>query len=1019
MKTRFLIHSLPALLLFFTQINLVTGQGSNDTIRGMEQYQTGKNSIDRLPVRYVHDLFNLEPSLCRLSYSGAYYSDGFALTDDFTWLDGVPVKFADDLPILLLGSMEYHPFGSYFHSNSSLSGMCSLETLEPADSLITWADGNFSIVRGQVNDLDLQFLISGPILTGKNRIKLGYEVASRIFSNKDSYPFYIRKDQVSGDYAGYLAVEPLRPTGMGYGSYENAEFTLGSETDNEGMDSGTPKDGFSIFGKITLDLPKSLKIDIGTYDVSKNELIPVYENYFFNPDRNPKRSSFYTNNYLKVSGQRDLGDGSGLRFQFLGSYSMLKDETFDPEHGDHFFEYGYVGSFDSYMRPTFEYGSAMVNGTYYPEVWVLNSWDYSEGVDFVPGYLNPLTSAYTSAYYSMFEGAPEGHYQNLEQVNLGGGILNGQIPDQVYGLWNNMGTVYDGYEKNDERKIRLVAEGEYAFGKNLLQFGIQYDRANYSSYSLDPVALWSVLRSNTNFHLCELDLEHPVLHPGEVLDSVFYYRMYQGDLQYASDITLRESLGLNVEGIDFIETDSYSYENQSISYYDRNGVQHTVTLNENVFTLDLFTPEDLVWATNLSYYGFDHTGDRNSKNIEFNDFFNRDDSGSLGMGVGSYAPQVYNAFVNFHTERHKWSLDAGLRLDVFHSGQCILMDPDMLTLAHPEAAQITVDDFQESPVKFNILPQVDFRYRPVEAVGIGLTYHAVLQYPEPDQIFSNPATYYFFYEGLPLSILPNGGLQPERSDQVRLELRYSPVKSLVLSAEPFGFFYTGLIGKVYRPEAFRAYVTYENSEEIVVSYGIDLSAQHRIPGTSGFIYGVTYHLLINSNDNFKRSASYHLPKHVFKGQLVYNTGSGRDYRGPSGKMAYHLFESLGASLLMHYHAEVGYVADYEQREVRGEVPKAMLFDLKMEKGFHLAKGRTYLGFYCIIQNLFDARVVYQVYPATGEPDDDGFLSAPENQAIISEALSEESFRYLYSQYINDPSNYGLPRQVVFGVNLRL
>ena len=91
-------------------------------------------------------------------------------------------------------------------------------------------------------------------------------------------------------------------------------------------------------------------------------------------------------------------------------------------------------------------------------------------------------------------------------------------------------------------------------------------------------------------------------------------------------------------------------------------------------------------------------------------------------------------------------------------------------------------------------------------------------------------------------------------------------------------------------------------------------------------------------------------------------------------------------------------------------------DLKLEKGFLFNHDKYRLTFYFTIQNLFNTEVIYKVYRYTGEPDDDGYLDAPESQKEISEAIDEESYRFLYASYINNPSNYGLPRRTTFGIS---
>ena len=51
----------------------------------------------------------------------------------------------------------------------------------------------------------------------------------------------------------------------------------------------------------------------------------------------------------------------------------------------------------------------------------------------------------------------------------------------------------------------------------------------------------------------------------------------------------------------------------------------------------------------------------------------------------------------------------------------------------------------------------------------------------------------------------------------------------------------------------------------------------------------------------------------------------------------------------------------------------------------------------------------------GNPDDDGYLSAPEWQSDIAQQLNEQSYRLLYESYVNNPFNYSSPRTIRLGV----
>jgi hypothetical protein len=105
------------------------------------------------------------------------------------------------------------------------------------------------------------------------------------------------------------------------------------------------------------------------------------------------------------------------------------------------------------------------------------------------------------------------------------------------------------------------------------------------------------------------------------------------------------------------------------------------------------------------------------------------------------------------------------------------------------------------------------------------------------------------------------------------------------------------------------------------------------------------------------------------------------------------------------------------------LPWQFRLDLKVDKDFNLNIGgneekdkRTaYLNVYLQVLNLLDTKNIMGVYPATGNPDDDGYLSAPEWQRQISNQTDPEAFRELYEVYVNSPGNYSSPRQIRLGV----
>jgi hypothetical protein len=1056
--------------------------------------------IEGLPLVDVNDILELNSSLFNASEPGSFYSNGFKTSADYTWFDGVPFRFTEEMPLRLVGSAQFNSFEDYFDHGNSLAGFCNYTPVSAPDSFSFRIESNAALVHKQFNDADIRLILSGPLWvnkSGSGGASISYMLASRLFSSADPNPSYISRDQASDDYLNYLYNNPLRPAPESGGTYPNALFTEATDAVSSFFNSNAAKKGYSIYGDIQTDLQHGISIKLGSYTLSKKETVPVYENYFFNQDHNPEKSTLYSNNYLRFEQQFNAGEPVSFHYQVQGQYSYYHSITQDPNFGKDYFTYGYAGKFETYKAPTFQYGSDSVNGNYYDEAWILNSWDYDTLVEFTPGNLNPGLSAYTSSYYSIYEDDPFYHFQNLDQVQLGGGLLNGQQPDGIYGLYNNSGTAYNEYAEQDKRQIKIFASGDLVIGKHKINIGFQFNRDSYSSYRIDPTGLWTLMRSLANYHIKELDINQPYVHDGELLDTIFYPRKYDGMSQAPFDKKLREALGLDPEGLDFIDIDSYDFNTNSINYFDKDGIKHTINCGKNIFTLDMFTADELLndgIGSYVGYQGYDFSGNRCRNKVSFNDFFTAtNDQGEYLRQVSSYNPMNYSAYAEYQLNLRGWSITAGFRLDAFDANQQVPEDPYLFYKAYtvgdlasnasfsytipsgigndfvvyvdnvnnphqitgfrdgdqwydsdgnpisnpnpldvgsgvspylknPGQERIRSDVFIKNKIFFNFLPQVSIQKMLNKWLYLSFRYNSSVQNPIPEITFSNPAVYYFF-DNLS-GWIPNPDLKPERTDKFRAGLSVMPLSGFVISAEGYADRYNNMIYPARRVGAYpKDYTSFDNADDPFFQYGADLAVRHNSGKTSGFNYGLSYHLLINDDNPSYHLYDYLVPKNLLKGYLQFNTGFGKDYLGPSGSVNYSIFESLGLSLYGHLHSGVYYMKIaspdsflYDLKTQSATMPAQAYLDVKIEKGFHFKNDRYMLNFYCTIQNLFNSRMLYKVYRYTGKPDDNGYLSAAETQKEISEAVSEEAYRYLYANYINDPRNYGLPRRTTLGLS---
>jgi len=160
-----------------------------------------------------------------------------------------------------------------------------------------------------------------------------------------------------------------------------------------------------------------------------------------------------------------------------------------------------------------------------------------------------------------------------------------------------------------------------------------------------------------------------------------------------------------------------------------------------------------------------------------------------------------------------------------------------------------------------------------------------------------------------------------------------------------------------------------------------------------------------------------------------------------------LLRQFNASVLFNY----GSGLPYTPREVRrlnagrptaernsARMPARFTADLNATK--YIKVGKFRLGLTCVVTNLLDNEVVQWVYGATGLPDDDGYIAtySPANWVLDPDVTllntgkynpvrdvnhdgyitdNEEyiAYKLAYLDFVNNPVNYGPPRQVKVGL----
>jgi hypothetical protein len=288
--------------------------------------------------------------------------------------------------------------------------------------------------------------------------------------------------------------------------------------------------------------------------------------------------------------------------------------------------------------------------------------NYDVGVDFERSEINPELANYTSQYYEMYAGNPN-YTLNQSNIQLNNGILNGDDLKEVYGMWYNTGTVINQYYKTDNTQIALNLNASADIKNHGIQFGFRYEERDERQIVYSPVGLWYLMRTEANKHIEQLDFSNPHFvndATGAYQDTINYDRLFDAGSQSFFDKNLRNKLGLDPSGVEWIDVDSYAPE---------------------TFSINMFSADELLNSgkSYVSYYGYDHTGKKLSSQPSFDDFFTaKDENGNFKREIGAYKPIYMAGYITDKFAFKDLIFNIGIRLDRFDANQKVLKDPFLL-----------------------------------------------------------------------------------------------------------------------------------------------------------------------------------------------------------------------------------------------------------------------------------------------------------------------------------------------------
>ena len=376
------------------------------------------------------------------------------------------------------------------------------------------------------------------------------------------------------------------------------------------------------------------------------------------------------------------------------------------------------------------------------------------------------------------------------------------------------------------------------------------------------------------------------------------------------------------------------------------------------------------------------------------------------------------------------------------------IQPYLTNAEEAAAGNVKVDEvFKDYEPETIFMPRIAFSF-PISDEAQFFAHYDVLTQRPPQSNRLEPVDYLFMADRVG-ALLNNPDLKSEKT--VDYELGFAKTLSL-RSALKISAFYKELRDMIQVVNVLGAYpaqyLTYGNIDFGTVkgmSVNFDLRRTGNVSMTANYTLqfadgtgssASSGQSLVNTGQPNLRST---IPlafdqRHAISASVDYRYGSGKDYDGPVlfGK---NILENAGANMVLSAGSGTPYSkqSNITQEAASGindrstlegslngsRLPWQFRISAKLNKEFKIKwsdKKSSNVNLYVQIQNLLDAKNIISVYRATGNPEDDGYLTSSAAQNAINAQNSPDSFRYLYSLAVNNPNNYSLPRMIRAGLS---
>ncbi|MBM3449124.1 MAG: hypothetical protein FJX90_08470 [Bacteroidetes bacterium] len=674
-----------------------------------------REELQKMPSRDALGLAQTVAGVSSAGTGGGISIRGARTGSTWIYIDGIKVRGSSSLPKSAIEEVSVITGGIPANIGDATGGVINI-SLRSASA--EFSGGIEAITSGfmvgdKVVGLDaygynlIEGSLSGPLMFQKKDGKKGRPILGFFFSGNyndivDGSPAYGGVYRMTESARQNLLSDPLRQNiqqdGTVNGALYNADFLTSSDFEKIKTRMNVRSKTAQATFKVDATPSESVTITLGGTANYRTGYNFDYGNMLSNWQNNQLSTSLDWRAYAKFAQRfKNTEEESGssnlknVYYRIQADYSKSIGRTEDAQHRDNLFRYGHVGTFDVYRLPSYTLAQS---GNYYEQ----NGWQ-DVNVNFTPSEYNPDLAAMTSQFFGLFDTNPyvnevldgtdtfitddgffdatlndgtteaeqigNSPYSSITNIQGGNGLVNGMQPTGTYALWTHIGTKSNGYSLNNQSQFRVTGSGSADIGDHAVEVGFEFEQRRDAGYSVAPIGLWTLARQYANYHNQELNVNDPTYNNNGTYTYINYSNLI-GTGQFEFDYNLREALGLNPAGTDFINTDGLTPDQLSIEMF---GASDLLNSGNNVVT----------------YFGYDHHGNLLNRRPSLDDFF----SERYTLGEGNYPTRAVGAFEPVYISGYimdKFAFDdlifnVGLRVDRYDANQFVPKDPYVISEA--------------------------------------------------------------------------------------------------------------------------------------------------------------------------------------------------------------------------------------------------------------------------------------------------------------------------------------------------